>query len=147
MAKVAAGSSGSEPFDFRAAGSLVYFQASTDATGRELFAMPIAALMDSDLDGLDFAAETAAGTDPFAPDTDDDGLSDGAELLTFGTDPLDADTDGDGYTDGEEIVGGSDPLDPESVPQAIPMSGPLGLGVLAALLVAAGSALAQRRAQ
>ncbi|CCQ33817.1 conserved hypothetical protein containing von Willebrand factor type A [Halorhabdus tiamatea SARL4B] len=58
--------------------------------------------------------EIATGTDPWDPDTDDDGLTDGQEAryLTEGnrqtlardesvdTDPLDPDTDDDGYWDG-----------------------------------------------
>jgi ELWxxDGT repeat protein len=133
---------GSDPGPFVQAGSLVFFPAHTDTTGRELWAVPVTALADGDQDGLDDQDEVAQGTDPDDADSDDDGLSDGAEVLTHGTDPLDADTDGDGYTDGEEIVGGSDPLDPESVPTAVPLAGPLGLGALAALL--AGAALRLR---
>jgi ELWxxDGT repeat protein len=121
--------------EFTTSGSLLFFEATTNETGQELFAVPIAALMDSDLDGLDYAAETANGTDPFDADSDDDGLSDGAEVLTHGTDPLDEDTDGDSAGDGVEIAAGTDPLDPESFPPAVPLSGPWGLGVLAALLL------------
>ncbi len=36
---------------------------------------------DSDFDQLSDCAEAALGTDPFNPDTDDDGLTDGAEVL------------------------------------------------------------------
>jgi len=127
---------GSDPDSFVQMGSLVFFTAHSDATGRELWAVPVAALADGDQDGLEDQAEVAEGTNPDDADSDNDGLSDGAEVLTHGTDPLDADTDGDGYTDGEELVGGSDPLDPESVPQAIPFSSPWGLAALAALLLA-----------
>jgi ELWxxDGT repeat protein len=126
---------GSDPGPFVQSGALVFFAAQTDSTGRELWAVPVAALDDGDQDGLADADEVVEGTDPDDPDTDADGLTDGAEVHTHGTDPLDADTDGDGYTDGEETAGGSDPLDPESVPQAIPLSGPLGLGLLAAALL------------
>jgi len=55
---------------------------------------------DSDDDGLTNAEEAALGTDPFDPDTDNDGLGDGAEVITHGTDALDADTDDDGVSDG-----------------------------------------------
>ncbi len=77
---------------------------------------------DDDGDGLDAAAEAAAGTDPDKPDTDGDGLNDGVELLgpdlvadtgdEVGTDPTAADSDGDGFDDGVEVEAGSDPMDP-----------------------------------
>jgi hypothetical protein len=67
---------------------------------------------DVDGDGLDAAAEAAAGTDPRNPDSDGDGLSDGLEVLgpdgvkssgdEVGTDPTKADTDDDGLDDGVE---------------------------------------------
>ncbi|MDR1152895.1 MAG: hypothetical protein LBK72_10585, partial [Bifidobacteriaceae bacterium] len=41
-------------------------------------------------------------------DSDDDGLSDGAEI-ELGTDPLDADSDDDGLSDGAEVELGTDP--------------------------------------
>lgn len=68
---------------------------------------------DSDSDGLDDGAEVAIGTDPLHPDTDGDGLPDGTEVSTLGTDPLNPDTDGGGVGDGIEVkVTGTDPLDP-----------------------------------
>jgi len=98
--------------------------------------MPLAALMDLDQDGLEYAAETSVGTDPFDADSDDDGLGDGAEVNVHGTNPLNGDTDGDGFGDGIEVQYGSDPLDPESVPPlAVPLAGPLALGALAAALL------------
>ena len=57
-------------------------------------------------------------------------------MHAHGTDPLDADTDGDGYSDGEEILGGSDPLDPQSVPPSVPVGGIWVFGALAASLLA-----------
>ena len=42
---------------------------------------------DSDQDGLSDVFETSLGTDPFDQDTDDDGLSDGEEVLTPRPDP------------------------------------------------------------
>jgi hypothetical protein len=99
---------------------------------------------DYDKDGLTNAEELSAGTDPARPDTDGDGLTDGAEVVDHGTDPTSADTDGDGMPDGwelgygldprlddaggdadgdgstnyQEYRGGSDPQDPASVPAA-----------------------------
>lgn len=64
---------------------------------------------DSDGDGLTNAQESALGTNPNNPDTDGDGLMDGAEVNTHGTNPLLADTDGDGLTDGQEISYGTNP--------------------------------------
>ena len=58
---------------------------------------------DSDGDGLDQTTEFNLNTDPNDTDSDDDGLSDGAEVTAHNTDPLDADSDDDGLSDGEEI--------------------------------------------
>jgi len=92
--------------------------------------------LDSDGDGLPDTAEVDIGTDPFDPDTDKDGLSDGgevnlhetdplnpdtdmdalkdgAEVLTYGTNPLARDTDNGGVDDGHEVIEDlTDPLDP-----------------------------------
>ena len=66
---------------------------------------------DSDDDGLTDGAEVVThGTDPLDADSDDDGLTDGAEVVTHGTDPLDADSDDDGMPDGWEVSNGLDPL-------------------------------------
>ena len=43
-------------------------------------------------------------------DTDEDGLTDSQEVLTFKTNPLVADTDGDGKADGYEVRRGTNPL-------------------------------------
>jgi hypothetical protein len=75
---------------------------------------PVDALDDPDKDGLTTLAEYRAGTDPFNPDSDGDGLSDGDEVSRYHTNPLLADTDGDGLRDGLEVRTGSDPLDPNS---------------------------------
>lgn len=54
--------------------------------------------------------EFQTGTDPFAADTDSDGLDDGVEVNEHGTDPTTADTDGDGLSDGPEVdEQGTDP--------------------------------------
>ncbi len=59
--------------------------------------------LDRDGDGLTNLQEFLASTNPQNPDTDGDGLSDGAEVNTHLTNPLVADTDGDGLSDGAEI--------------------------------------------
>ncbi|WP_375761096.1 Ig-like domain-containing protein [Corallococcus exercitus] len=63
---------------------------------------------DADGDGIDNATELEKGTDPFDPDTDDDGVPDGIDGLTDtdgdGTvDALDPDSDNDGILDGTEL--------------------------------------------
>lgn len=68
--------------------------------------------LDLDGDGLTGRIEAMHGTDPFKPDTDGDGLSDGDEVRLLKTDPLSRDTDGDGLDDREEVLRG---LDPRSV--------------------------------
>ncbi len=67
--------------------------------------------MDQDQDGLTNNLEQLAGTNPDAPDTDMDGLTDGIEVHTWKTNPLIADSDGDGLVDGIEVERGTDPLD------------------------------------
>ena len=44
-------------------------------------------------------------------DTDNDGLTDGAEIFIHRTDPGNPDTDGDGWSDTEELAEETDPLD------------------------------------
>ena len=44
-------------------------------------------------------------------DSDKDGVSDFDEVVIYKTDPYETDTDTDGYTDGAEIISGFDPLD------------------------------------
>lgn len=58
---------------------------------------------DSDSDGLTNKKELAIGTNPHNPDTDGDGLTDGAEVSQYNTNPTNADTDGDGLSDGDEV--------------------------------------------
>lgn len=69
---------------------------------------------DCDGDGLTDDEENTEGSDPFDPDSDDDGIQDGTEVNGDNpTDPLDPDTDGDGLCDGPssvaaECAGGED---------------------------------------
>lgn len=70
--------------------------------------------VDTDNDQVDDAVEADHGTDPYASDTDQDGLTDYEEIFDWGTDPTNADTDGDGFTDDHEVKNrdaeGLDPL-------------------------------------
>ncbi|HUT53750.1 MAG TPA: hypothetical protein VM658_10180 [bacterium] len=73
------------------------------------------ALSDADSDGLSNLEEYDGLTDPCDPDSDNDGISDGDEALTYGTDPLDPDTDGDGLSDYDELfLFLTDPLVPDA---------------------------------
>jgi hypothetical protein len=69
--------------------------------------------LDQDMDGLLNEDETKRGTNPNLSDSDGDGRSDGAEVLSA-ADPLDAaatyvDTDGDGFSDAFEQGHGFNP--------------------------------------
>jgi len=71
--------------------------------------------LDSDGDGLMDRRELEIGTDPYNPDTDGDGLSDGDEVLKYGTDPLNPDSDFDMLSDGAEVlIHSTNPLDPDT---------------------------------
>jgi outer membrane protein OmpA-like peptidoglycan-associated protein len=59
--------------------------------------------LDSDRDGLADTDEATWKTNPFDPDTDKDGLKDGAEVYTHHTDPLNPDSDNDLLNDGDEV--------------------------------------------
>ncbi len=50
-------------------------------------------------------------------DSDNDGLTDYDEVYVYGTDPYNPDSDGDGYSDGIEVYYGSDPLNADSYPR------------------------------
>jgi len=60
---------------------------------------PADATLDTDNDGLTHLQEFQRGTNPTAPDTDNDGIPDGLEITT---NPLNSDSDGDGLLDGDE---------------------------------------------
>ena len=66
---------------------------------------------DTDFDGLTDPQEAMLGTDPNNPDSDGDGLKDGAEVFVYETDPLDVDTDDGGISDGDEVSNGTQPKD------------------------------------
>lgn len=80
---------------------------------------------DIDGDGLSDDMEMSIGTDQLDSDSDNDGLTDYQEVAWDGdavaysagldTDPLNADTDNDSIIDGTESLGGSNPLDVDSV--------------------------------
>jgi len=74
---------------------------------------------DFDQDGLSNILELQAGTNPTAADSDNDGLTDGQEVLTWQTNPLDPDTDHDGWSDGQEVANGSDPKNALSFPASV----------------------------
>ncbi|WP_406037557.1 hypothetical protein OG799_23265 [Micromonospora sp. NBC_00898] len=61
-------------------------------------------LTDADGDGLADIFEEEQGSDPANPDSDGDGLSDGAEVDTYLINPVAADTDADGLRDDYELA-------------------------------------------
>ena len=83
---------------------------------------------DIDGDGLTNYQEMVAGTDLTVPDTDNDGVLDGADAYPLdvsewldtdgdGTgNNADTDDDGDNYLDADELAAGTDPLNSSSVP-------------------------------
>jgi hypothetical protein len=80
---------------------------------------------DSDGDGLDDEIERRLGLNPADPtdglaDADGDGLT-FAEEWKAGTNPNKADTDGDGIGDLEEILRGTDPTNPNDPPRLTPI--------------------------
>lgn len=76
-------------------------------------APPPAEGVDTDQDGISDQDETlATGTDPNNPDSDNDGLVDGVEVVNR-MNPLDPDMDKDGVSDGQEVDTGTDPFFPE----------------------------------
>jgi hypothetical protein len=71
-----------------------------------------------------YVSENDTGTDPFNPDSDDDGLTDGQEVNTYGTNPNFSDTDNDNYLDATEVFEGGNPLDDSSTPGMRPQITP-----------------------
>lgn len=64
---------------------------------------------DWDGDGLNNETEASYLTDPHDSDTDNDGLTDGEEVLIYSTDARDADDDDDGLDDSDEVRYGANP--------------------------------------
>ncbi|HET6445823.1 MAG TPA: protein kinase [candidate division Zixibacteria bacterium] len=70
---------------------------------------------DRDGDGLSDSQEEYLGTNPNVPDSDQDLLEDGEEVLIWSTNPLNRDSDGDKLSDGEEVRSiGTNPSNPDS---------------------------------
>ncbi|HMS51230.1 MAG: T9SS type A sorting domain-containing protein [Sphingobacteriales bacterium] len=72
----------------------------------DLDTIPTSTSKDTDKDGLSDNDESKYGTDASDPDSDNDGLLDGQELIIVKTDPLNPDTDGDTVADGLEAPSG-----------------------------------------
>ena len=64
---------------------------------------------DGDRDGLGFLEEFRSGTSPADPDSNDDGILDGA-AVDSGVSGTNLDTDGDGLTNALELTKGTDPF-------------------------------------
>ncbi|MEO5716496.1 MAG: hypothetical protein ABIT37_23665 [Luteolibacter sp.] len=59
---------------------------------------------DSDGDDLTDAEENTLGSNPYAADSDEDGISDQDEFILYHTNPMLPDSDGDGVSDWDEIM-------------------------------------------
>ena len=93
-----------------------YAVTAVDQTGDESFFSSLKGNNDRDFDRLTDFRETGLGTSLTNPDTDSDQLTDYQEVVKYFTNPLLADTDGDTFSDYTEVENGSDPNDPDSVP-------------------------------
>jgi len=110
---------------------------------------------DADHDGvpnfLDVDSDNDTRTDAEEAGADGDPSYNPFEIATnpsgTDTDITSADTDGDGYSDAEEIAQGSNPLNSEIQPKAVPVTNTPGLTLLAVLLAMAGGLTVVRRAQ
>lgn len=90
---------------------------------------------DTDADGLSNADESERGTSTIYSDSDEDGLSDFAEVNGHNTNPLVADSDGDTFEDGHEVHVGTNPLSPAApagplVLHPVPSVAILGTGII-----------------
>lgn len=70
-----------------------------------------------------FAVRTLVPAAAQRPDGDDDGLFDDDEAFVYGTDPINPDTDGDGVDDGAEVYYGTDPLSAPGGGVVVPVPG------------------------
>ena len=94
----------------------------SDRSGNyDIWMMTLGNALDSDNDGLYDYLENAGCTDPFDADTDNDGISDGAEDVNKNgvvdpgeTDPCNNDSDGDGMPDGWEVANQLNPLNDDA---------------------------------
>jgi hypothetical protein len=89
-------------------------------SAQQAWAILVSEALDSDGDGLTDEQEETLGTDPFDPDSDDDGVFDGDEVNVHDTNPLVPDSDTDGFLDGSELAVGTDPLNPDDFPDVPP---------------------------
>jgi hypothetical protein len=95
-------------------------------------------IADTDGDGSSDGEEVYLGTNPLAAnapaaraDRDGDGLFDVDESKKYGTNPDVPDTDGDGVGDGAEVANGTDPLKNQATPMPTgPLPTPTGIGPL-----------------
>ena len=73
-----------------------------------------------DEDNTYYLLKSATASSPNSVDTDNDGLTDAQEALTYHTFPYCADSDNDGLTDAQEIQNATDPLNSDSDNDGIP---------------------------